>query len=156
MKLKVLFVSVLMALNLSAFDMDNLPTYSKVYDKEANAFKDLSSALEKAKKTDKKVLLIAGSDRCRWSGTLDNFLEDNENISKDFYTSFEVVRVYYGNGMNESAKSLLKQFPVLKGTPHFYLLDKDAKLLESIGTAYLERGYGYNKSKVKEFIKNKK
>jgi hypothetical protein len=38
----------------------------------------------------------------------------------------------------------------------YYILNKDAKLLESIGTEYLERGYGYNRHKVKEFIKNKK
>jgi thioredoxin-related protein len=156
MKLKLILISIFMALNLSAFDINTLPKYSKIYDSKANAHEDLSKALQKVKKSKKKILLIAGGDWCMWCGTFDNFLDDNEKIAKDFYTSFEVVKVYYGNGMNDSAKSLLKQFPVLKGTPHFYILNKDAKLLESIGTEYLERGYGYNRHKVKEFINSKK
>jgi thioredoxin-related protein len=153
---KIFAVLILIALNLSAFDMNNLPKYTISYGKEANAYEDLTKAMEKVKKSNKKILLIAGGYWCKWCVSFDNFLKDNEKVANDFYGSFEVLKVYYGKGMNESAKSLFKQFPALEGTPHFYLLDKDAKLLESIGTAYLEKGSSYNKSKIVEFINIKK
>ena len=152
---KIFFVSILIALNLSACGMNNLPKYSISYDKKANAYEDLTNAMNKARKSNKKILLIAGGYWCKWCVAFDDFLKENEKVGNDFYGSFEVLKVYYGNGMNESAKSLFKQFPVLKGTPHFYILDKNAKLLESIGTAYLEEGDGYNKSKIIDFVKTK-
>jgi hypothetical protein len=34
--------------------------------------------------------------------------------------------------------------------------DKNAKLLKSLGSANLERGYGYNKKKVIKFIEDNK
>ena len=153
---KILIATMLIVVNLSAFDMNNLPKYSTSYDKKANAYEDLTNAMDKAKESNKKILLIAGGDWCKWCGFFDKFLKKNEKVANDFYGSFEVLKVYYGNGINESAQSLFKQFPILKGTPHFYILDKDAKLLESIGTAYLEEGNGYNKSKIIEFINSKK
>ena len=153
---KILIISMLIALNLSATDINNLPKYSTSYDKKANAYEDLTKTMDKARENNKKILLIAGGDWCKWCGSFDTFLKKNEKVANDFYGSFEVLKVYYGNGMNESSKSLLKQFPVLKGTPHFYILDKNAKLLESIGTAYLEEGSGYNKRKIIEFISTKK
>jgi thioredoxin-related protein len=153
---KILVVSMLISLNLSAIDMNNLPKYSTSYDKKANAYENLTKAMDKAKKSNKKILLIAGGAWCKWCGAFDNFFKENEKVANDFYGSFEVLKVYYGNGMNESSKSLFKQFPVLKGTPHFYILDKDAKLLESIGTVYLEEGNGYNKGKIIEFVNTKK
>jgi hypothetical protein len=66
------------------------------------------------------------------------------------------MRVYYGKGINKEAQSLLKQFPPLKATPHFYILDKNAKLLKSLGSANLERGYGYNRKKIIKFIEENK
>ena len=145
-------MSVLLVLSVNAFDIDKLAKYSTVYDKNANPHKDLAIAMQKAKVSGKNVLLLVGGDWCKWCGTFDNFLEDNEKIGESFYNSFEVVRVYFGKGINKEAQSLLKQFPPLKATPHFYVLDKNAKLLKSIDSSPLERGYGYRKSKVVTFI----
>jgi len=141
---------------LYAFEWEKLPSYSVQYDKKINPYISLEKALVKVKKSDKKILLMVGGDWCKWCGQFENFLDDHYKIAEDFYTTFEVVRVYYGEGINKEAQSLLKQFPPLKGTPHFYLLDSDAKLLKSIDTGYLERGYSYHTKKVKDFIKGYK
>jgi thioredoxin-related protein len=156
MKKTAILILMLVTLTLSAFDIEKLPKYSTEYDKKVNPYKSLAVAMKKAKVSNKKILLLVGGNWCKWCGTLDNFLEDNEEIGKSFYGSFEVVRVYYGKGINKEAKSLLKQFPPLKATPHFYILDKNAKLLKSLGSANLERGYGYNRKKVVKFIKDNK
>jgi len=126
------------------------------YDKKINPYISLEKALVKVKKSDKNILLMVGGDWCKWCGQFENFLDDHPKIAEDFYTTFEVVRVYYGESINKEAQSLLKQFPPLKGTPHFYLLDSNAKLLKSIDTGYLERGYSYNRKKVKTFIEENK
>ena len=126
------------------------------FDKTADPQKDVSEALQKAKKSNKHIVLIVGGDWCRWTGTFENFLDDNEKIAKSFYDSFEVVEIYYGKGMNKSAKALLKQFPPITGTPYFYILDKTAKLLYAINSESMERGYGYNRNKVIKFIKTYK
>jgi thioredoxin-related protein len=154
MKLYRIFVAlmIIFTFGISGVDLDKLPSYSTTFDKKINPHVSLSKALDKVKKTNKNILLFVGGDWCRWSGTFDNFLDDHPKIAEAFYGSFEVVRVYYGNGINKYGQSLLKQFPPLKGTPHFYILNKKAKLLSSINTVYLERGYGYNKKKVMQFI----
>jgi thioredoxin-related protein len=147
---------VCMTASVWAFDMSTLPKYSTFYDAKANPHETLSKALEKSAKSGKKLLLIVGNDGCKWCGQLDNFLEDNRKIAEAFYGSFEVVKVYYAEGINKETKSLLQQFPAPKGTPHFYVLDSNAKLLKSIDTGYLERGYSYNKQKFLAFIEANK
>jgi thioredoxin-related protein len=138
------------------FELELLPKYSTVYDQKVNPYIALNIALKKVKISQKPILLMVGSDWCKWCGEFENFLDDHQTLAEDFYTSFEVVRVYYGKGINQEAQSLLQQFPPLKGTPHFYILNSNAKLLKSIDTGYLERGYSYNIKKVKGFIEKNK
>lgn len=156
MKLKTLLISLFLTVGLYAVDLNNLPAYSTTYDIKADPYLDLQLAMNKVEKSDKKILLIVGGDWCKWCGTFDNLIDDNIELSNIFYNTFEVVKVYYGRDISKKTKSFLKQFPVLKGTPHFYILDKNAKLLKSIDTSYLERGYGYNKKEMMKFIKQNK
>ena len=112
----------------------------------------MQQALKNAKLEKKRVLIIAGGLWCQWCGSLNNFFEENSEIEKNFFRKFEVLKVYYGNGISEKGMKFLRQFPVLKGTPHFYVLNNNAKLLYSIDTTILESGYGYTRKKIKAFI----
>ena len=150
-------VSVLLVctvMNAQTFDTEKLPMQSTSYDKKRNPHKDLALSMEKAKKSGKKILMVVGGEWCKWCGQLDNFLDDHEAVAKAFYTSFEVLRVYYGKDISKEGKSLLTQFPAPKGTPHFYLLGSKAKLLKSVDTGALERGYSYHKKKFMKFIED--
>jgi len=133
-------------------DMANLPNYSTTFDQEANATANLAEAITKATKEQKNILLIAGGDWCRWCGTMSNFLEEHPKLQKEFYTQFEVVRLYYGKGMNPSAKAVIAKYGKPKGTPYFYLLDSQGALLTPFRTKQLEQGYGYSKAKFAKFI----
>jgi thioredoxin-related protein len=141
---------------LNSVSLDKLPKYSQFYDKEANATEDLQKAMEQAVKSNKKILVMLGGDWCKWCGNLDNLLESNEEVTNKFYSSFEVVKVHFGRGMSEGTKNMLKAYPKVTTVPHFFILDKDAKLLVSYSTVALERGDGYNKAKVLEFIETHK
>lgn len=155
--MKKLLLSLLILLSPlwaeSGVDMAKLPSYSTTYNPNANPHKDLEDAMSRATKSGKPILMIVGGDWCKWCGTLDNLIDDRDDIAQSLYGTFEVIRVYKGKRMNKEAKSLLKQLPPFKGTPHFYVLDAKAKLLESFDTTVLERGYGYNRHKVSAWIK---
>jgi hypothetical protein len=142
--------------NIGNLNTSSLPSYSTKFDKTVNPHKDLKIAMNKAKKSGKNILIIAGGSWCKWCNAMDSFIDTNQDIKNKFYTDFEVVRVYYGANTNKYAQSLLKQFPVLAGTPHFYVLDSDAKLIKSFGTTQLEQGNSYNKTKFMDFIENHK
>ncbi|RLA74184.1 MAG: hypothetical protein DRG11_05650 [Epsilonproteobacteria bacterium] len=142
--------------NIGNINTSSLPKYSVEYDKDANPHKDLKTAMDKAKKSGKNILLIAGGSWCHWCGAMDSFLKEHNDLQNSFYGDFEVLKVYYGNGINKDGQSLLKQLPVLEGTPHFYVLNSDAKLLKSFGTVSIEQGNSYNKKKFFEFIKQHK
>jgi len=133
-------------------DVSTLPSYSVNFNKEANATANLAEAITKATKEQKNILLIAGGDWCKWCGTMSNFLEEHPKLQKEFYTQFEVIRVYYGKGINPSAKALILKYGKAKGTPHFYVLNSHGELLHSFVTKALERGYGYNRVKFLRFI----
>ncbi len=156
MKKNIVMLLLCVTLGVYGFELDMLPTYSTHYDKQRNPHTDLSTAMQKAEKSGKKILMVVGGEWCKWCGQLDNFLDDHKKVAELFYGSFEVVRVYYGEGISAEGKSLLTQFPPPKGTPHFYLLDSKAKLLKSIDTGYLERGYSYNKKKFVAFVEENK
>ena len=133
-------------------DVATLPSYSTTFDKEENAIANLAKAITKATKEQKNILLVAGGDWCRWCGTMSNFLEEHSKLQKEFYTKFEVVRLYYGKGINPSAKALIKKYGKPKGTPYFYVLNSKGMLLQTYRTKALEQGYGYSKTKFTEFI----
>jgi thioredoxin-related protein len=155
--MKNIILMILIMINLNATDVIKVLKYSATFDKNSNPHKDLSIAMQKAKISKKTILLIIGGDWCKWCGEFDNTLDNNNyKLAKELYSSFEVVRVYYGNGTNKQAQSLLKQFPKIPGTPHFYLLDSKAKLLGSVNSTSMERGYGYNARKVEAFIQQYK
>jgi len=129
------------------------PKYSLEYDKYANPNDDLQKALVKAKKENKNILMIVGGDWCKWCGQLENFLDDHKRIKDQLYKGFEVVKVYYAKDMNQDAKNLLKQFPKVEETPFFYVLDKNAKLINIAKSSSFERGFSYNPKKFLKFIK---
>ena len=134
------------------FSKDDLPSYSKAFNINANPNKDLSEALAQAKKDWRKVLIEAGGDWCKWCGTFDNFMDENQDITKKLHENFVFVKIYYGKGINKQGQALLSQFPKITETPFFFVLDSNATLLEIVKSTNIERGYGYNKDKVLSFL----
>jgi thioredoxin-related protein len=156
MRFKILLIIFATIFLNAEFNIDNLPKYSIEYNPKSNPNIELEKALKVAKQKNKNILLVVGGNWCRWCGTFDNFLDDHPKVAKKFYNSFEVVRVYFGKNMTKETKEFLMQLPPIKGTPHFYILNSNAKLLKSVDTSFLERGYGYNRKKVIKWIDENK
>ena len=121
------------------------------FDPARDSEKDLADAVAKAKVSGKFILLDIGGEWCIWCKTLDLFFYDNEELHKMMTDAFEVVKVNWSTE-NKNEKFLSKYEPV-KAFPHFMILDKNGKFIQSQDTGVLENGKGsYNIDKLKAFL----
>lgn len=121
------------------------------FDPKANADEDLSAAVAKAQKENKRIILDIGGEWCVWCRTMDNFLIKNSELARLRDENFVWVKVNFSEE-NEN-KEFLAKYPEIKGYPHLYVLEKDGKFLYSKDTAELEAGKSYNLQKFTDFLK---
>ena len=112
---------------------------------------DLANAKALAIKTDRKILIIAGGDWCRWCHALNKFLANNKDVHNELDKTFVVVKVYLGD--EKDNEEFFSKLPTASGYPHFWVLSSKGELIKSVETGNLEQGEdSYNKSKFLEFI----
>ncbi|MFO7448198.1 MAG: thioredoxin family protein [Ignavibacteriaceae bacterium] len=121
------------------------------FDPNRDAAKDIENAVVEAKKTGKRILLDVGGEWCSWCHLLDKFYINNKDINDFMHKNYVVVKVNF-SPENEN-KEVLSKYPQIPGYPHYFVLDKDGKLLHSQGTGELEKGRGYDKDSVMKFLK---
>jgi thioredoxin-related protein len=122
------------------------------YNPAANPFADLQQAKTAAGKSGKHILLIAGGNWCNWCQALDQYLQDNADVSEELHTNFEVLKIYVGEE-NMNAK-FFDTLPKFAGVPHFWILTAEGKVLESVASAIFEDKYErYNKPALLQFIR---
>jgi len=109
--------------------------YSTVaFDPTADAQRQLESHLDRAKATDRKLLVIMGANWCHDSGALANVIDTPrfaEVIAQNYELLFVDVGVpQTGNGRN---LDIAKRFGIkkVKGTPLVMIVSPDGKLLNS-------------------------
>ncbi|MGH8498596.1 MAG: thioredoxin family protein, partial [Methylococcales bacterium] len=123
------------------------------YISNANPDVDLENAKSLAAAGNKKILVVAGGDWCRWCHVLNKFLVDNEDVKTELDDVFVVVKVYIGE--DNGNEPFFSKFPAAVGYPHFWVLSSEGNVLKSVSTAGLEKGDDdYDKEKFLSFIKN--
>ncbi|WP_018693134.1 thioredoxin family protein [Algicola sagamiensis] len=120
--------------------------YAKKYDPSRDAVKDLHTAVEIAKKENKFVLLIVGGEWCGWCRRISAFIVENKKVAKAMNDTFEIVKINYSEENKNEA--FLSQFPKIKGVPHFFVMDKQGRLVISKNTGILEEGKSYSEKKM--------
>lgn len=111
----------------------------------------LRNARTEARASGKKVLVIAGGDRCRWCMALEAFVARNADVKAALNETFVPIEVYVGE-KNANAE-FFATLPRAKGYPHFWVIDGDGKLLQSVDTGPFENGAGgYDKARFLRFI----
>ena len=120
---------------------------SDTYNETADPAADVQRAIEEA--DGRHILLEVGGDWCVWCKILDKYLEDNTDVREAFGESFMIVKINFSR--EHPNTEFLGGFPEAEGYPHFYVLDSDGGLLASQGTAELEEGKGYNRTRMLEF-----
>jgi thioredoxin-related protein len=123
------------------------------YDPLANPSTALERAFVDAKAKNKKVLVIAGGDWCRWCLILNSFLDQSPEVKAELDASFVTVKVYIG--ADNANAQFFSTLPRAKGYPHFWVLSKDGRTIHSVSTGRLENGRdSYDKSAFLRFIRD--
>ena len=112
----------------------------------------MRQTIQEAQRTDKRILVEVGGEWCKWCHYLDTFFEKNTDVTAFLKEHFVLVKVNF-SPENENKKFLLS-YPKPAGYPHLYVLDTDGSLLNSQDTAKLEKGQGYDREVVMEFLKS--
>jgi thiol:disulfide interchange protein len=119
------------------------------YDEARDPALDLADSIKRATAEDKRILLQVGGEWCGWCTLISQYMHSNQVVNELLTKHFLVMKVTYPG---EHAESFLKQFPKCDAYPHFFVLEKDGKLLHSQGTGELEEGKGYNESVFAGFL----
>ncbi|GAA4748143.1 thioredoxin family protein [Flavisolibacter ginsenosidimutans] len=145
--MRYLFILALFV-SLQSFASDS----TKLYNLSANVKKDIATALSKAKKEGKHVLIQVGGNWCIWCYRFHDFVEKDTALNRIENESYVVYHLNYSkeNKNLEALKSF--GFPQRFGFPVFVILDANGNRLHTQDSSLLEEGKGYNAQKVKSFF----
>jgi len=124
---------------------------TKVYNEKADAKKELSLAVAKAKKEGKHVFAKIGGNWCPWCILFHNYTKDNANVHKTLEDNYVEVLI-----SARENKKLLKELgnPGRFGYPVFVIIDAEGKVLHIQDSGLLEKGKGYDEKNVVRFLQN--
>ena len=120
------------------------------FDPSRNAAKDIENAIVQSTKENKRILLDVGGEWCIWCHRLDEFILADKEIDSTLHANFIVVKVNYSKENKNEA--VLAKYPKVEGYPHFFILEKDGKLLFSKNTGELEKEKSYDREKIISFL----
>lgn len=120
------------------------------FDPTRNAAADLQTAIAKATKENKRIILDVGGEWCIWCRWMDEYFIKNADLMKLRDENFVWLKINMSEE-NEN-KEFLAKYPVAAGYPHLYVLEKDGTFLHSQGTAELEEVKSYNKQRFTGFL----
>ena len=151
--LRILFLIFYFLFNtgISFSQSDSGYTPVTEFDPARNPSKDLERTIEEAKSSNREIILDVGGEWCIWCHRIDYFIENNEDIKNFIKDNFIVLKINFSK--ENQNKEFLSKYPEIPGYPHFFVLDKDGKLLHSQDTGLLEEGKGYSHEKMMAFLK---
>jgi thioredoxin-related protein len=126
----------------------------KIYNPDADAVKELTDAMQKAKAENKHVLVQVGGNWCPWCVELHGFFESEARIDSILKADYVLVRVNYSKENKNPAVMASLDFPQRFGFPVLLILDQNGKRLHTQDTGYLELDKGYDTEKVSRFLLN--
>jgi len=147
--MKSLFVFFIIACSTLALMAQTQDSLSK-FDPARNPFDDLTTAVDNAKQTNKRIILDVGGEWCIWCHRIDSFMHSSEEIKSLLGENFIIVKVNYSK--ENKNEIFLSQYPAVEGYPHFFILESDGKLLHSQNTGELEKDKDYDKEKFITFL----
>ncbi len=121
-----------------------------LFDPKRDAKADIRLALQVAARDKKHVLLEVGGEWCPFCKLLDRFFAEQSAVLALRQRNFVYVKVNFSKeNQNEDA---LADYPLIRGFPHFYVLDAKGKLVTSQRVALLGAQGGYSPDRFRAFL----
>lgn len=121
------------------------------FDPARNPADDLKLVIEEAQHSNRRILLDVGGEWCIWCHRLDELIDSTTELKDYLHKNFVVLKINVSK--ENKNEEFLKQYPVVPGYPHLFVLDKNGKFLHSQNTGDLEAGKGHDKNKIMAFLK---
>ncbi|SDD47819.1 thioredoxin family protein [Niabella drilacis] len=150
---KQLLLLTIFAVTVITANAQDLKTF-RAYDPAADAQEGIRSAVSRAKKENKHVLVQIGGNWCIWCARFDQFTKTDTVADSLLKRSYIVYHLNYSKENKNLPVLASYSFPQRFGFPVFLVLDKNGKLLHTQNSGYLEEGKGYSKEKVSDFLMN--
>lgn len=128
------------------------PSRPAIYDERADGAKQVDAALTRAKKENKRVLLMFGANWCGWCHRLHTLFESDSTIAAKLRQDFVVVMIDVNKGHNAELDARYGK-PTQFGLPVLVVLDADGKVVKTQDTGKLEEGDHHDPVKVLTFLK---
>lgn len=145
---KLLSLGVLLAMTLVVSAQEK----PKLYNPEANAQADIQNAVKKAQAEAKHVFLQIGGNWFSWCIKFNKFTTTDPQIDSLFKASYVIAHVNYSKENQNLALLEKFHYPQRFGFPVFLILNGKGERIHTQNSAYLEKGDGYDKAKIMEFL----
>jgi thiol:disulfide interchange protein len=122
-----------------------------VFDPARIAKADIQRALEVARREKKHVLLEVGGNWCPYCKVLDQFFADHPAIHALRQRNFVYVKVNFSEENRND--DVLLDYPLIRGFPHFYVLNAKGELITSQRAAQLGSPEGYSPDLFEAFLR---
>jgi len=127
---------------------------NKVYNPQADAKRQISDAVAKAKKEGKHVFLQIGGNWCSWCVMMHRFYTTDAKIDSTMKANYVVEMINYSKENKNLGVLESLGYPQRFGFPVIVILDADGKRIHTQNTVCLEEGRGYNQKRFLEFLYN--
>jgi thioredoxin-related protein len=126
---------------------------AKLYNPNANASKDIATAVKRAKAEHKFVLIQAGGNWCSWCIEFARFAKADTKIDSVINASFVWYHLNYSKENENKAIYAKLGYPQRFGYPVFIILDEKGNRIHTQASEYFEDGKkSYDKQKVQNFL----
>jgi thioredoxin-related protein len=123
-----------------------------LYNPEADAHKDLETAVQNARDQHKHVLIQVGGNWCPWCVRLHGVFESEAKIDSILTSDYVFLLINYSKENKNEAVLADLGYPQRFGFPVLLILDQDGHRLHTQNTAYLEKDKGYDTDKIIGFL----
>jgi thioredoxin-related protein len=135
---------------------------ASIYDKTADAKAQVAKATGRAKRDNKRILLMFGGDWCGWCHKLHDLFDTNPDVRKILGYEYVLVMVDTeapnAAELFTSCRAALSAEELQKGVgfPFLAVLDAEGKILKAQRTDPLEEGDHHDPKRVREFLEREK
>lgn len=120
-------------------ELQQLQAKREKFDPKRDPNLDLQTAVAKAQKENKRIILDIGGEWCSWCRAMDFFFMRNSGLTELRDKNFIWVKINMSDE-NEN-KEFLSKYPEIQDYPHLFVLEKDGTLLQSQSTDVLEKKF---------------